>query len=125
MTTQERLIFYLQESIKRCTNTQARRVSLVLAEVLPDILKTLHALILDPNATASEKLESLRMLNGFIKRCERGKKLRKQKPVKIPEMSDEDFASKLLHISDETADLHFKQMQAANERWRLKYHGGL
>jgi hypothetical protein len=123
MNAQERIAFYLQESIKRCTDTQARRVSAVLVKVLPDIVKSLHALIIDGTVTASERLEAVRILNGFIKRCERSKRPERKRAVKPPELTAEEFADKLLHASPETLEKHFKQMLVVAENWKRKYNG--
>lgn len=125
---ENRLQLYLTESLKKVTDKKMRRVSDQIIATLPDFVKALHETILDPQATKSSRTSALSMLNSLIVRLESSKRRpsKKYKP-KVDGMTEEqrteDFAQRLTHISDETADALHRTMQSANERWRIRYHG--
>ena len=127
---ENRLQLYLTESLKKVTDKKMRRVSDQIIATLPDFVKALHETILDPQATKSSRALALSMLNSLIVRMESSKRRqvqsKKYKP-KVDGMTEEqrteDFARRLTHISDDTADKMHKVMQKAYERWRQEYGG--
>ncbi len=127
---ENRLQLYLTESLKKVTDKKMRRVSDQIIATLPDFVKALHETILDAQATKSSRSLALSMLNSLIVRMESSKRRqvqsKKYKP-KVDGMTEEqrteDFAQRLTHISDETADTLHLAMVRANKRWSDKYHG--
>ncbi len=125
MNAQERLQFYLNESIKSVSDKRYRKVSEALVEVLPSFVKALHETILDPQATKSSRALALSMLNSLIIRMESSKrrpqKTRKPKPLEL--MTAEQFIellrTHLPKIDDDTAERLRAVLAAANQR----YHG--
>ena len=130
MNQNDKLTHFLTLALQRVSKKEFKKVSDSLIQSLPQVLSVCADLI--QNGTPDERKSAMGLYGMFWARLLKDEASRrtlasKRKPKpKVPkaDLSDEEFASKLLHIGPETADLHFKQMQAANERWRLKYHGG-
>jgi hypothetical protein len=60
--------FYLQAALDKCRAKEARRVSDALKPVLPDVIKTLHSILLDKDADLSTRRWAIDTISGFWSR---------------------------------------------------------
>jgi hypothetical protein len=132
MTAADKMRIYLAEALRKVESKQFKKVSDALQGSLPDITAYLAQTIRSKDTTASERKLAIELYDRILSRVLRDQttnrkldafKKRQNTKVKAPPMSSEDFAAKLVSISNETADAFLTRMQKAQERW--KANGGL